>query len=103
MLCKKLCTVSIAIVALSSVPCTAAETGALAAANGQTRQFIQQTLKQQRIPGLQIAVIKDGRVVLSESYGFANVENRVAVTDKTLFPINSATTSFTGVAIMQLP
>ena len=41
-------------------------------------------------------------VVLSESLGLANVENRVAVTSKTLFPINSATKSFTGVALMQL-
>jgi CubicO group peptidase (beta-lactamase class C family) len=71
-------------------------------ANQSARESIQRTMKALRIPGLQIAVIKDGQVVLSESYGVANVENRVPATRTTLFPINSATKTFTGVAIMQL-
>lgn len=83
-------------------PCLAIAASALEDANTLARQFTQKTMQQQRIPGLQVAVIKDGQVVLSESYGFANVENRVPVTSKTLFPINSATKSFTGVAVMQL-
>lgn len=87
---------------LMSFPCLAVAASTLQEANALTRQFVQQTMKQQRIPGLQVAVIKDGQVVLSESYGFANVENQVPVTGKTLFPINSATKSFTGVAMMQL-
>ncbi|MCF7752589.1 beta-lactamase family protein [Bacillus subtilis subsp. subtilis] len=81
-------------------PCAAADT--LEASHAQTRASIQQTMQDHRIPGLQIAVIKDGRMVLSESYGLANVENQVAVTSRTRFPINSATKSFTGVAMMQL-
>ena len=72
------------------------------AANQLARELIQRTMKEQRIPGLQIAVVKDGRVVLSEAYGLANVENRVPVTGTTLFPINSATKTFTGVTTMQL-
>lgn len=71
-------------------------------ANERTRQLIRQTMQEQRIPGLQIAVVKDDRIVLSESYGLANVENRVPLTATTLLPINSATKSFTGVAMMQL-
>ncbi|QWP79475.1 beta-lactamase family protein [Lysobacter sp. K5869] len=59
-------------------------------------------MTEQRIPGLQLAVVKDGRIVLSESYGYANVENKVPVTPKTRFPLNSATKAFTGVALMQL-
>ncbi|QNP39384.1 serine hydrolase domain-containing protein [Lysobacter solisilvae (ex Woo and Kim 2020)] len=87
---------------LMSLPCLALAAPALQEANARTRQFVQQTMQQQRIPGLQVAVVKDGQVVLSASYGFANVENRVPVTSKTLFPINSATKSFTGVAMLQL-
>jgi len=37
-----------------------------------------------------------------KSFGLANIENRVAVNDSTIFSINSATKAFTGVAIMQL-
>ncbi len=71
-------------------------------ANELARKFVRQTMKEQRIPGLQLAIVKDNQIVLSETYGLANVENHVPATTKTLFPINSATKSFTGVAIMQL-
>lgn len=71
-------------------------------ANARTRQFVAQTVREQRIPGLQIAVVKEGRIVLSEAYGLANVENAVTATPSTLFPLNSATKSFTGVAMAQL-
>lgn len=72
------------------------------AANAQTRQFVHQIMQERRIPGLQIAVVQNGRVVLSEAYGQANVENAVAATPSTRFPLNSATKSFTGVAMAQL-
>ncbi|WP_457325554.1 serine hydrolase domain-containing protein [Roseateles sp. P5_E11] len=75
---------------------------AIESSNDQTRRLIQQTMKERRIPGLQVAVVKDGRIVLSESYGWANVENRVPATAKTLFPLNSGTKPLTGVALMQL-
>lgn len=79
-----------------------AHAGDVDTANQQTRQFIGQTMETLRIPGLQIAVVKDGKVVLSESHGLANVENTLPATRTTRFPLNSATKSFTGVAVMQL-
>lgn len=80
----------------------ATQANTLNEANDRTRTFVQQSMKELRIPGLQIAVIQDDRMVLSEGYGLANVENHIPVTKSTLFPINSATKSFTAVAIMQL-
>ena len=88
--------------ALLSLISSYAWASTLQEANTLARQFVRKTMQEQRIPGLQVAVVKDGRVVLSESYGLANVENRVPVTATTRFPINSATKSFTGVAVMQL-
>ena len=93
---------AIIFVALLSMPCLCAAASTLEEANQQTRQLIQRVMRERRIPGLQIAVVKEERVVLSESYGLGNVENRVPATGATLFPINSATKSFTGVAMMQL-
>ena len=87
---------------LLSIPFACAASDALDSANARTRQFLRQTMQEQRIPGVQIAVVKDNRIVLSESYGLANVENRVPLATTTLLPINSATKSFTGVAVMQL-
>src|SRR5471032_3396659 len=71
-------------------------------ANQAARQLMRQAMKEQGIPGVQFVVIKDEQVVLSETYGLANVENHVPATRTTLFPINSATKTFTGVAMMQL-
>ena len=71
-------------------------------ANDQTRRLIRQIMLEQRIPGLQIAVVKDGQTVLSEAYGLANVENGVLASRDTRFPLNSATKAFTGVAAAQL-
>ena len=71
-------------------------------ANQQTRHYVAEVMQGRRIPGLQIAVVKNGRVVMSESLGLANVENAIPATLATRFPLNSASKSFTGVAVMQL-
>lgn len=54
------------------------------------------------IPGLQIAVVKDGKIVKSSSYGFANLQDSIKVDDTTVFNLASITKAFTSVAIMQL-
>lgn len=87
---------------LMSLPCLVLAAPSLREANNQTRRFVQQTMTEATHPRPTGAVVKDGRIVLSESYGYANVENQVPVTAKTRFPLNTATKAFTGVALMQL-
>jgi CubicO group peptidase (beta-lactamase class C family) len=55
-----------------------------------------------RIPGLSIAVVRDGRVVLARGYGFANVEARIPATEHTPYPIASVTKPVAGVVAMRL-
>lgn len=64
--------------------------------------FLRDEMKERRIPGMQYAIIKDGKIIALKSMGIANIQHRVPVTASTLFSINSATKSFTGVAVMQL-
>lgn len=64
--------------------------------------FVQSEMQTRGIPGLQLAIIRSGKMVMQASYGLANVEHNVPVTPQTLFSINSATKAFTGVAAMQL-
>lgn len=71
-------------------------------ASDRTRTLLRTKMAEQHIPALQVAVVINGRVVMSEAYGTANVEQQIPASRETLFPINSATKSFTGVAIMQL-
>lgn len=54
------------------------------------------------IPGLSLAVVRDGRVVLARGYGLANVEARVPATEHTPYPIASVTKAVSGVLAMRL-
>lgn len=68
----------------------------------KVEEFLRSEMQERQIPGLQIVVIKNRKVILSRAFGIANVQHDVPVTENSLFSINSATKSFTGVAIMQL-
>ena len=57
--------------------------------------YIAAVMEEWKVPGLAIAVIKDGEVVLSEGYGYRNVDEQLPVTPRTLFAIGSITKSFT--------
>lgn len=64
--------------------------------------YVKQEMKKQRIPGCQLIIIRDKKVILSEAFGIANVPFSVPVKTNTIFSINSIAKVFTSVAIMQL-
>lgn len=64
--------------------------------------YIDSVMLDRNIPGLQLAIVKDGAIVKTGAYGIANIEDGVAVDSATVFAINSMTKAFTGVAVMQL-
>src|SRR5437870_9666489 len=64
--------------------------------------FVNAEMKRQRIPGLSIAVIKDGHIVLAKGYGLANVELQVPVKPETIFQSGSMGKQFTATALMML-
>ena len=70
--------------------------------SAQVEPLIQREMRERRIPGVQVAVVKDGKIVLRKSFGTADIQHSLPVTNKTVFPIYSCTKAFTGVAIMQL-
>ena len=64
--------------------------------------WMAQVMKDWKVPGLAIAVVRDGKIVLSKGYGARDVKNNLAVTPKTLFAIGSITKSFTVSALGML-
>lgn len=72
------------------------------AQEGQADALLRREMQERRIPGLQAAVVQHGKIVLLRSYGIANIQDSVPVTDRSVFSINSCTKAFTGIAIMQL-
>jgi len=59
-------------------------------------------MKENHIPGLQVAIVKNDRMLKVASYGLANVQDDVKVDEKTVFNLASITKAFTSVAVMQL-
>ena len=47
-------------------------------------------------------IIKNGEVLWHRNYGYADIENRIPVSDSTLFKVNSISQTFTATAIFQL-
>ena len=60
-------------------------------------RFIQTTLEAiPTIPGLSVAVVKDGKAIYTKGFGYADKENGIVATANTSFYIASSTKSFTG-------
>jgi CubicO group peptidase (beta-lactamase class C family) len=64
--------------------------------------FLKNEMQKRHIPGLQLAVVQNGKIVKLGNFGLANLQDSIPVTKNTVFIINSITKAFTGVAIMQL-
>src|SRR3989475_13312300 len=64
--------------------------------------YIKAEMQRQHIPGLSLAVLKDGQIILAKGYGFANVEHQVSVKPETIFQSGSMGKQFTATAVMML-
>lgn len=59
-------------------------------------------LKEHKVPGIAIAVIKNDQVIIKKGYGFSNVEAKETVNSKTGFNIGSISKMFTAWGVMKL-
>lgn len=75
---------------------------ASAQATDQVDDFIQAQMRAQHIPGVALAVIKDGKVIKTRGYGLANVETNTPVTAETVFKIGSISKPIIAMGIMFL-
>lgn len=55
------------------------------------------------IPGAVVAVVKDGKILFTKGYGYADIEKKTPVIpERTIFRIGSITKVFTALAVVQL-
>lgn len=80
----------------------------LLAANAQARSnepltgldaYVKSTMAQWKVPGLAVAVVKDGKVVLARGYGVRELGKAAKVDANTLFGIASNSKAFTAAAL----
>ncbi len=64
--------------------------------------YIQKGIADWQIPGLAIAIVKDGKTEVMKGFGFRNIDTKEPVDENTLFMIASNSKLFTGTALAQL-
>ncbi|MYN09844.1 serine hydrolase [Pseudoduganella aquatica] len=99
---KRVLTAVVFLIALLEGASAGAASGRGGSVEGQVDRYLQSEMRERRIPGLQLAVVKGGKIVMLKSFGLAELPHSLPVTKRSVFSINSATKSFTGVAILQL-
>lgn len=73
-----------------------------AGAVAKSRRQVLSMMQRRRIPALSVSVAIDGRVVWSEAFGFASLEDSVPACPETRFRIASVSKPMTAVAMMRL-
>src|SRR4026208_948471 len=64
--------------------------------------YVKSEMQRQQIPGVSLAVVRDGKIALLKSYGFSNLEHQVPVKPETIFQSGSMGKQFTATAVMLL-
>ena len=64
--------------------------------------YIHREMERWQVPGLALAIVKDGKVVITKGYGIKDIKSKEPVDAYTLFQIASNSKAFTGTAIAHL-
>ena len=65
----------------------------------QLDQLVEKTQATFNVPGIAVAIIKDGKIVISKGYGVTNINTKQKVDGNTLFGIASNSKAFTATAL----
>jgi CubicO group peptidase (beta-lactamase class C family) len=65
-------------------------------------QYVARAMKSFEVPGISVAIVKDGKVVLAKGYGVRKLGDSTPVDENTLFGIGSNTKAFTAAAMATL-
>lgn len=75
---------------------------ASAASFAEIETIAREEMARVNVPGMQVVIARDGKIVYSGAFGRADVENNVPVTPQTRFRTASVAKSLTATAVMQL-
>jgi CubicO group peptidase (beta-lactamase class C family) len=64
--------------------------------------FIQEKMKANNVPGLAACIVKKSGMAWSRGFGWADIENKIPMTDQTIQNIGSISKTITATAVMQL-
>jgi CubicO group peptidase (beta-lactamase class C family) len=58
--------------------------------------IVTKAMADSKIPGLSVAIVRDGKVIYAKGFGYRDVEKKLPVTTDTIFAIGSVSKSFTS-------
>lgn len=67
--------------------------------SSEVDRLVERTMKTFRVPGMAVAIVKDGKVVHSKGYGVISLNTREKVDENTLFGIASNSKAFTAATL----
>lgn len=70
--------------------------------NSEVDELVNRTIKAFDVPGIAVAIVKDGKVVLAKGYGVKSITTQEKVDANTLFGIASNSKAFTSAALAML-
>jgi CubicO group peptidase (beta-lactamase class C family) len=65
-------------------------------------EHVKSVMEKQNIPGISVAIVKNGQIAHAKGYGYANLEHQVPVKPETVFHTASVGKQFTATAVMML-
>ena len=72
-------------------------------AENSAEEWVKKLMEEQHIPGMAVSVSKENKLIWSQGYGFADLEQQIPVdASKTKFRIGSVSKSLTAAAMMRL-
>jgi len=77
------------------MPCAAAQ-------DREVDELVSRVLAKQGLPGMSVAVLRDGKILLARGYGYASLELRAPATAETLYGLGSVSKQFAATAVMLL-
>src|SRR5688572_3455690 len=89
--------ISVCLLLLLVCPCLAQQD-----ISARIDAYIKTEMQRQKIPGVSLAVLRNGKIALIKSYGLSNVEHQVPVKPETVFQSGSMGKQFTAAAVMIL-
>ena len=65
-------------------------------------RYVRDEIRRERVPGVSVAIVRGGRVILARGYGESNVELHAPATDSTVYQSGSVGKQFTAALILRL-
>jgi CubicO group peptidase (beta-lactamase class C family) len=72
------------------------------ALSAQVDELVRAQMREQNIPGVSLAVMRDGKIIKAAGYGLANVELDSPVTPQSVFTTCSIAKQFVATGVMML-